>query len=157
MAKHLALNTNTVQLLSSLAVTALQILDNQADIVSTLRHALPIIVSDGYIEGWGMLGTIVLTLPKPNSNTSNSNSLDAIAQCILKCEERGIGLDFEMSINLVRFVLKLEHIQETSQEELYRIEVIRQEGARSGRFTEHQGKRWVDWGYWLARFAGAGK
>lgn len=86
---------------------------------------------------------------------NDSDSLDEIARHILECEDRGVGLDFEMMINLIRFILKLEYLQEMSKEE-YAITVIRKEADRSGGFTESQGKQWRDWGYRLAGHAGAG-
>jgi hypothetical protein len=78
-----------------------------------------------------------------------------IALSIIKCEEKRVGLDFELSIHLIRFILKLESLQETWGED-HSVEVIRKVVDRSGGFTESQGKRWRDWGYRLAGLAGAG-
>lgn len=61
-----------------------------------------------------------------------------------------------MAISLIRFILKLEFLQETGGEE-YAIQVIRQEVDRTGIFTVPQAKRWRDWGYRLTRLAGAGE
>ena len=146
-ARRSSLQINTAEVLADYATTAMQILSNKRGFVSSLRRALESMVGADLA-----VSTASTSSPPPK----DSDSLGEIARHILECEDRGVGLDFEIMINLIRFILKLEYLQETSKEE-HSIGVIRKEAEKSqGEFTVSQGKRWRDWGYRLAALAGAG-
>lgn len=152
-------------MISDLATTAMQILNNQRDLLSSLQRSLQAVVSSSFAisspsavfsPSLSAVSASSSAIYSPSEDPKSSNNLAAIAHRIINCEERGVELDFEMAISLIRFILKLEFLQETGGEE-YAIQVIRQEVDRTGIFTVPQAKRWRDWGYRLTRLAGAGE
>ena len=92
------------------------------------------------------------------ASEENSNSLSAIAHSIAYCAEKSIELDFKMGINLIKFAIKLDLLQESIK--MSNVDIMKQEVERTelkGKtFTVTQGKRWRDWGTRLLGFVGAG-
>ena len=147
-ARHLRLEKQTVKVLSAMGAISMQILSQKQDFISGFLTTVITMVTGGKESG-------------TTTSTSLSNGLGALAHLIIKCEERNAGLDFELGINLIRFIIKLEYLQKISNTESS-INIIRQEVKKSsdkskGEFTEDKGKRWREGGYKLAELMGAGR
>jgi hypothetical protein len=143
VAWRLSLQEHTVHILADLGLTATKILRNEGDIMLNLQT---------------LVANTISSTPSATSATSaseeNPHSLSAIAHSIVDCADKSVEVDFKMGINLIKFILKLELLQESNK--MSNIDVMRQEVERTGRFTITQGKRWRDWGSRLLAFVEAG-
>jgi hypothetical protein len=131
---------DTIQLLSTLASTSINILHNK-QITPILRLGKPSLPS---------------SIP---ALSYEGNSLRAIAGRIGKREEKGNELDLDMAISLIQFSLKLDILQDERNKDFATLirEEIQSAGGELVAFTERQGKRWRAWGTRLVEFVGAGK
>lgn len=145
VARHSSLEKNTFKVLSEMGAISIHILHNPQDFISSFLSSIETLIQEDS-------GTPSLSTP---STPSHSNGLGIIAHRIAKCEEKGVGLDFELAINLIHFIIKLEHLQEVTQQE-FTSDVLRLEVDTLKGFTLTKGRRWKEYGYKLAAFAGAG-
>lgn len=133
-----SLYQDTIQLLSNLAATSVNILNNKLDTPSLMISAR--------------------NPSTPFSQSCEGNSLGAIAGRIQNLERKGMDRDLETVISLIQFAVKLDILQEASKKDFTNL--IRDEVQSGGELfgcTERQGKRWRAWGTRLVEFAGAGK
>ena len=141
----LSLQVHTVSILADFASTATKILCNEGNFMLNLQTLLANTISSA------------ASTASPASE-ENSNSLSAIAHSIAYCAEKSIELDFKMGINLIKFAIKLDLLQESIK--MSNVDIMKQEVERTelkGKtFTVTQGKRWRDWGTRLLGFVGAG-
>jgi hypothetical protein len=136
VAYQASLHQDTVQLISKLASTSINILYNQ-------------LVTPSF--------SVLRASSIPSDQSRGGNSLGEIAGRIRNLEKKGFDLDFEIAISLIQFALKLDVLQEENEKDFKTL--VREEIQSGGLVgcTERQGKRWRAWGYRLVEFAGAGK
>lgn len=158
VAQRYSLSEPMVQLLSDLFSTSLSILNGEREFVDILQT----MVQDVYRQsvtssaGTNVLGQVTVNDPI---------SLGVIAGRIKKSNKTGIMLEYESSLSLIQFIVKLDVLRETRGVNST-MDIIREEmkpggslGSDEGKpiFSESQVKDWRQCGYQLAEFAGAGK
>lgn len=157
VAQLYSLSEASVQILSDLFSTSLSILNGEREFVNILQKMVEDICLQSVTSS---AVTNVLGLTSVNDPIS----LGAIASRIKMTEKRGIMAEFENSLSLIQFSIKLDILQEARG--MNSSKVILQEMTPGGSLwsnegiaicTDSQAKNWRQCGCQLAAFVGAGK
>lgn len=141
VASRTSLHKDTITLISNLGIASMNILNNNQD--------MPSLTSSSLAPTSGRVAS---------DQSQEENSLGAIANRIRNLEKKGMDLDFEMAISLIKFELKLDILHREKKKDFATI--VREEiqpGRELDGCSVHQGKRWRAWGSRLVELAGAGK
>lgn len=158
VAQQYSLSEQSVELLSDLFSASLSILNGEREFVDILQTMVRDIYHQSVTSSAGinLLGSMTV---------NNRISLGAIASRIMKGDIKGIILEYENTLSLIQFVIKLDVLCEARGLNST-MDVIREEMKPGGSLwgdegkpicSESQVKVWRQCGYQLAEFAGAGK